>query len=312
MLCGYDRAVELRHLRYFVAVAAELNFTRAALHLRVAQPALSRQIAQLEGELGVRLLVRSRRGVALTDAGRGFLEEARKVIWQSENAVRMAREGSGSSRGELRIGYVWGLFHSTAPAALLEFRRTHPGIATHLLDLSATEQAKGLVNGKIDAGFIGFFDEARDAGLAAQCVGLGRLMVALPETHRCARVASIPLTRLREELFIGISEETYPGASRMMVDACARAGFQPRVLQAAERGHAILGLVAAGCGIAVLPESLDALPHPGVVLRRLSGVPAYELFVAWNLKRVSEALQLFLDSVFKRAPRPASAKAGTA
>src|SRR5512146_2362069 len=113
--------MELRHLRYFVAVADELNFTRAAQRLRVAQPALSRQIRQLEEELGVQLLERNQRRVGLTQAGRAFLEEAKGLLQQSEAAIRRAKTAGESGRGELRLAYVWGLFHSLVPALLARF-----------------------------------------------------------------------------------------------------------------------------------------------------------------------------------------------
>ncbi|PYI84078.1 MAG: LysR family transcriptional regulator, partial [Verrucomicrobia bacterium] len=185
--------MELRHLRYFVAVAQELNFTRAAQTLHVAQPALSRQIRQLEDEVGVRLFERNRRIVSLTEAGRAFLTEARSVLQQSQQAVRVAQETGHIHAGQLNLGYVWGLFHSVVPAYLARFRREFPRAAAHLFDLTATQQAKALKEGRLDAGFIGFAHEADAAGLAKQKVGACRFLAAVPKTHPVARDANVRL-----------------------------------------------------------------------------------------------------------------------
>lgn len=289
--------MELRHLRYFVGVAAELNFTRAAQALRVAQPALSRQIRQLEDELGVKLLERGRHGARLTEAGTAFLAEARALLQQSENAVRVARQTGNASGAELNIGYVWGLFHSLVPPLLDRFRRQAPGTAVHLFDLSALEQAKGLSEGRLDAGFIGFAHEADAAGLNKRKVGRCAFVAALPRDHRAARLTRVPLAGLAEDFFLGISDRTYPGASHHVMAACERAGFRPRILQMVERGYTILGLVAGHCGVALLPESLQALPHPGIVFRPLMEPPEADLYLAWRGEAPHPPLSRFLELV---------------
>ena len=291
----YSCRVELRHLRYFVAVAEHLSFTKAAGKLRIAQPALSRQVRQLEDELGVKLLERNRRSVALTDAGSAFLAEAKIILQQSEQAVRLAQTASQSGRGLLKVGYVWGLFHSFVPAILAEFRRAHPGVAINLLDLTANEQASALLEGRLDAGFIGFAQEADAARLEKLKVGVCDFVAVLPKTHPAARKSKVSLAALSEEFFIAISEDTFPGASRFVVTACRRAGFQPRILQAAERGHTILGLVASNCGVAILPEPLMALPHSGVVFRPLTDPPGGELFLAWSRRRMCPVRDRFVQ-----------------
>jgi len=286
--------MELRHLRYFVAVVRESSFTRAAEKLRVAQPALSRQIRQLEDEMGVRLLERTRRGVALTDAGAAFLEEAQAILAQSERAIRIAQKMDQGDAGQLELGYVWGLFHSLAPGAIGRFREILPAVPVHLFDLSATEQAEALLADQLDAGFIGFAHEAERAGLAKRKVASSRFMAALPAQHRAARQARLSLRSLRDDLFLTISERTYPGASRYVAEACAQAGFRPRILQAVERGYTILGLVAGNCGVALLPETLRRLPHPGVVFRPLESAPELDLFVAWRAGRRHAVRDTFL------------------
>ena len=286
--------MELRHLRYFVGVAQELNFTRAAQILRVAQPALSRQIRQLEEEVGVVLMERNRRGVRLTMAGKAFLAEARALLEQSEQAIRVAQETSHAGTGHLNVGYIWGLFHSLVPATVERFRRQLPNVAVNLFDLTATQQADALVHGRLDAGFIGFAHEADAAGLSKRKVGTCAFVAALPKNHRAARKSKVPLATLAQDFFFVISEQNYPGASRFVLEACQRAGFRPKILQAAERGHTILGLVAGNCGVALLPEPLRALPHPGVIFRPLTQPPTGDLFIAWRPSGTSPSRDAFL------------------
>jgi DNA-binding transcriptional LysR family regulator len=291
------RRVELRQLRYFVGVARERNFTRAALKLRVAQPALSRQIRQLEEELGVKLLERGTRGVELTGPGEVFLTQAAALLEQSERAVRQTRMSGQQEQRQLNLGYVWGLFHTVVPHWLARFRQLNPEVAVNLFDLSATQQAESLAQGKLDLGFIGFALEADAAGLTKRKVGQCAFMAVLPSTHPAARRRQVPITALAQDFFIVISDQTYPGAARVVAEACRRAGFRPRILQAVERGYTILGLVAGNCGVTLLPESLQALPHPGVVFRPLRDAPKADLFVAWQPGSESEATRAFLNSL---------------
>jgi len=292
--------MELRHLRYFAAVAADLSFTRAAARLRVAQPALSRQIRQLEEELGVSLLRRSSRGVQLTEAGRGFLAEARALLLHCEQAMSAARQTEAGP--VLKVGYIWGLFHSLAPPWLERFRRQHPQTVAHLFDLTPMEQARQLLEGKLDAGFIGFAHEAEAPGLSRRKVGACAFVAALPRGHPQSRQAKVALASLANEFFLGISEQTYPGASRQVAAAFVRAGFRPKILQMVERGYTILGLVAARCGVALVPASLQALPHAGVTFRPLAEPPVADLYLAWRADNPSGALRQFL-SIMPSAPK---------
>src|SRR6478672_9619748 len=186
--------MELRHLRYFTAVATELNFTRAARKLRVAQPALSRQIRQLKDELGVKLLERNHRGVWLTDAGKAFLAEAAMLLEHSEQAIRVARQGREPAGAQLNIGYIWGLYHSLVPESIERFRRQSPETAVHLFDLSPSQQADALREGRLDAAFIGFESDAGD--FQKRKVGSCNFVAALPKDHPAARKSEIPLSSL--------------------------------------------------------------------------------------------------------------------
>jgi DNA-binding transcriptional LysR family regulator len=286
--------MELRHLRYFVGVADELNFTRAAKKLRVAQPALSRQIRQLEEEVGVILFDRNGRGVSLTGAGKVFLAEARSLLAHSAQAIRAAQDSGKEVHESLNIGYVWGLYHSVVPAVVAQYRRDFPNVAVNLFDLTATQQAAALVEGQLDAGFIGFAEEADAAGLAKQKVGECTFVAALPQKHPAARRRTLALGALSQDFFFVISEESFPGAARWAREACQQAGFRPRILQTAGRGHTILSLVAGNCGVALLPEPLRALPHPGVVFRPLENSAKSDLFVAWKARPESTVRESFI------------------
>ena len=277
--------MELRHLRYFVAVAEASNFTKAAQKLHVAQPALSRQIRQLEDELGAVLLERGRHGTRLTESGRMFLTEATALLEQSERAIQAAQKKRLLGEAQLNLGYVWGLFHSSVPAIIAQFRQRFPQVAVNLFDFTATQQAAALLDGKIDAGFIGFAHEADGAGLAKRKIGTCPFVAALPRGHPAAKKARVPLSLLRDDLFLMISEESYPGASRFVSEACKRAGFRPKILQTVERGYTILGLVAGRSGVSLLPEPLRQLPHQGVVFRPLDDPPEGDLFIAWQPSR---------------------------
>lgn len=285
--------MELRQLRYFIAVAEELNFTKAAARIHIAQPALSRQIRQLEEEIGALLLERGKTGLLLTPAGRGFLVEAQAIVAQGERAVAAAR-GAGD-QGPLNVGYVWGLFHSFLPPLIGRFRAGFPEVAVNLFDQTAVEQAEALRAGRLDLGFIGFAHEADAAGLEKRNIGSCGFVAALPESHPAARKKGLRIADLAEEFFFVISEANYPGASIFILQACRDAGFRPKILQAAGRGHTILSLVAGNCGVALLPATLGDLPHPGVVLRPLLSAPRAELYVAWNKAKACPSRDKFLE-----------------
>jgi DNA-binding transcriptional LysR family regulator len=287
--------MELRHLRYFVGVAGEKSFTRAAAKLRVAQPALSRQIRQLEEETGVTLLIRGRKGVELTEAGRAFLTEARALLEQSEKAIRTAQQAEQKQLQPFNVGYVWGLFHSQVPPVLDKLRFRFPQRPMNLLDMTPAQQARDLLDRRLDAGFIGFAQDADSMGLMKRKVADCRFVAVLKKDHPAAHKSKLTLSMLAEDFFFTISDQSYPGASRFIADACEQAGFRPKILQAAERGYTIVGLVASNRGVAILPESLKAMPHPGVVFRPLLDFPQTDLFLAWRKEDPSPVLRGLIE-----------------
>jgi len=293
--------MELRQLRYFVAVADDLNFTKAARKVRVAQPALSRQIRQLEDEIGVPLFDRTSRSVSLTQAGKTFLPQARSILVLSADAMCAAQSTKQNGQASLNIGYAWGLFHSVVPTAVARFHRKFPDTAVNLFDMTAPQQTTALIEGSLDIGFIGFAKDAAAPGLARRKIGSCALLLALPQNHRAARRRTVNLGEFAHEFFCVISDQNFPGAAQCAIEACASAGFRPRILETAARGNIQLGLVAANCGVALMPEPLAALPHPGVVFRPLTRLYTSDLFAVWDARRPVSMRHIFVNSILEEA-----------
>src|ERR1700754_4033797 len=192
--------MELRHLRYFVAVAEELNFTRAAGKLRLAQPPLTRQIRNLEEELGVRLLDRGRNQVSLTEEGRSFLVDARRLVALSLESVKSVQRFSRGESGQLNIGYLFKFNFDLLPATLATFYQTLPEISVNLFDMSPAEQIRALEARKIDLGFVGLRPATSNKNIAAlawECVARHNVVVVLPATHPLAKKSKIKITDLK-------------------------------------------------------------------------------------------------------------------
>jgi DNA-binding transcriptional LysR family regulator len=279
-----------------VAVADELNFTKAAQKLRVAQPALSRQIRQLEDEIGAPLFERGARGAKLTLAGAAFLVEARALVSQSAKAIRVAQTFRDATPRSLNVGYAWGLFHSLVPKVIARFHRKRRDVPVNLFDMTAPQQSAAILEDRLDAGFIGFEQDAAGPHLARKNIGSCAFILALPQDHRAAKSKSVDLRSLAEESFCVISTENFPGAAHCAMQACAAAGFRPKILQTAARGVTMLGMVAANRGIAILPEPLSDLPHPGVTFRPMRDPYHSDLYVVWQARNSGELIAEFLNA----------------
>jgi len=305
--------VELRHLRYFVAVAEELSFTRAAERLHIAQPPLSTQIRNLEAALGVALFDRSRRQVALTDAGELLLEESRRLLTQIEQALSATRTAGEGEAGRLTIGFIPSASTSTLPGHLRAFRKRHPGVELFLRELPPDELAAQLHAGALDLCFLYLpFDDPR---LEQVVVAREPLVAALPEDHRlagdgrpCSRAAggggdaarggdaALRLADLRDEPFVLPARHHMPGLHARVLAACRRAGFEPEPVQRdVWLLQTVLGLVAAGVGVALVPQSVRGLFSTGVAFRPLrdAGDPV-ELGAVWRADDASPTLRNFV------------------
>lgn len=288
--------MELRHLRYFVAVAENLSFTKAAATLHLAQPSLTRQIHNLEEEIGVRLLERSKSRVALTEEGRSFLTDARRILALATESVLSVQRLSRGETGELNIAYLPNFDFELLPETLRAFRQAFPHIALNLFDMSPAEQFRALEARKIDLGFVGLPPPAA-SGLYWQSITRHRTIVVLAAKHRLARKRQVKLTNLENMFFVGMSEKTHPGFRDWLNRTCQQVGFTPRVLQDAELEGALMTFVAEGLGVSLAREHIKKLPHPGVVFRPL-GPPIYSDYcIAWNPANDLRALRQYIEIV---------------
>ena len=252
--------MELRHLRYFIAVAEELNFTRAATRLHIGQPPLSMQIRDLEEEIGVRLFERGPRRVALSTAGERFLLHARRILDGVEEAVAEARRAARGELGELRVGFTSSLpFTDLLPDALNAYRRRFPQVRLQLREMFTPEQFQALVRGELDVGFVRLQAGTPPAGIVLREVARNPLRLVVNAAHRLAGAAQVRLAELAGEDFISFPADVgtdLPGVLRAL---CRQAGFEPRIVQTAREATTQIGLVAAGLGVAVLPEPLESV-----------------------------------------------------
>jgi DNA-binding transcriptional LysR family regulator len=296
--------MELRHLRYFVAVAEELNFTRAAEKLRLAQPSLTRQIHNLEAELGVRLLDRGRNQVSLTEEGRSFLVDARRLVALSLESVKSVQRFSRGESGQLNIGYLFKFNFDLLPVTLASFYQTFPETSVNLFDMSPAEQLRALEARKIDLGFVGLrppMANKNHAGLAWECVARHNVVVVLPETHPLAKKSKIKITDLKSLFFVAMSEQTHPGSRDWLSSICHGAGFTPRILQDVDLESGLMTFVAEGLGVTLAREQIKNLPHPGVVFRPLANAEKADYWIAWHHGNHSKALLQYIEVVKKQA-----------
>jgi DNA-binding transcriptional LysR family regulator len=296
--------MELRHLRYFVAVAEELNFTKAAEKLRLAQPSLTRQIHNLEAELGVRLLDRSKKQVSLTEEGRSFLMDARRLVALSLESVKAVQRFSRGESGQLNLGYLFKFNFDLLPETLATFYQRCPEIAVNLFDMSPAEQLRALEARKIDLGLVGLRPPAANKGIAAldwECVARHNVVVVLPARHPLAKKAKVRIQDLRSLFFVAMSEQTHPGSRDWLSGLCQKAGFTPRVLQDVELESGIMSFVAEGLGVTLAREQIKNLPHPGVVFRPLAVAAKADYWIAWHRENRSKALRQYIEIVKKVA-----------
>jgi DNA-binding transcriptional LysR family regulator len=289
--------MELRHLRYFVAVAEALSFTKAAEKLHTAQPSLTRQIKDLEQELGVLLLNRTKQQVTLTDEGRSFLADAKRLLALAAETVQSVRRLHSGEVRALNIGYVSNLFHDLLPNTLASFHQSFPTVSVNLFDLACGEQFRALEDGKLDLGFVGLHEPIARRGLEFRTVVSYKTVAALPKNNPLAGEATVELKALASMFFIGMSEASYPGYREWLTKTCGRAGFTPKVLQDVDLERTMIHAVAAGLGVALVPEQLKKLEHQNVVFRLLNPTVATEGCVAWKGENRSAALQAYIRIV---------------
>lgn len=293
--------IDLRRLRYFVAVAEESSFNRAARRLHIAQPPLSTQIKQLEEELGVRLFERTNRGVRMTEAGELLLEEARRIFVQVDQTVRIVRRVGHGEVGRLTLGFVPSASNEVLPEILRAFRDRFPEVELFLREMRPDRIVQRLHDKQVDVGFL--YLPLEDASLNIECISREPLVLALPEAHPLARRRKVELQDVSEEPFILPARYSMPGLYGQVTEACRRAGFAPRAVQKdVWLMQTIVGLVAGGIGVALVPASVRNLRRRGVLYKQVHGLsPTVELGMIWRKGDPGVVLSSFLKVARKES-----------
>ncbi len=299
--------MELRQLKYFVAVAEERNFGRAAKRLHMSQPPLSTQIKGLEEELGVKLFDRSTRRVELTDSGRTLLVRAREILGAVEEAGAEARGAELGERGQLEIGFVSSATLSLLPPALRLFRERYGGVELDLRELASVEQLEALYEGEIRVGLVRLPLQA--PGIQLEPVLAEPLVVALPVGHPLESHETISLEEVAELPLIFFQRRLEPGSHEQIIELLSRVGALPKVAQYAVHLQTVIGLVASDIGVAILAESARRLHREGIVYRPLDVPNATSwLGLAWLERDDAPLVENFVQVVREVAgesPTPA-------
>ena len=286
--------MELRQLRYFVAVAEELSFTRAARRLHVSQPPVSRQIERLEHEVGLRLLERTRQRVRLTEAGRAFYEQARATLASAEAAVASARRASEGEVGRLALGFGGSVAY-LLPGVLSRFRARYAGVELVLHPLHLAQQYEALQRDTIDFGLL--ILPIEDAGLETEIFLREPLVAALPPGHPLCKKRRLRVEQLASCDFVLFPWMRGVGYGRLVMRVCSRAGFVPRVVQEASPMESIIGMVGAGVGVSILPAMAERQHVARVEYRPLADAFAVaDIAMAWKKSNRSPVLARFIET----------------
>jgi DNA-binding transcriptional LysR family regulator len=290
--------LEIRHLRYFVAVAEELHFTRASVRLKISPPSLTEHIQALETELGVRLLNRTKRTVALTDAGTEFLKEARCALQHTERAAVVARRAGRGEIGRVEIGYVSSASYTgLLTSAVATYRAAHPQVQLVIRKTETSRQLEQILEEKLDLGFLRP-PSLYPPGISSIVVARQPLIVALPRDHGLAPKKIVAVRELAEEYFIVPSFEMERGIFQHTSELGHAAGFVPKIAERAPDFITIVTMVAAGFGVAIVPKACDRIQIPGVLYRGLTpqARPA-ELSLAFRQDERSPAVLAFVKHI---------------
>jgi DNA-binding transcriptional LysR family regulator len=294
--------MDLRHLRYFVAVAEELHFSRAASKLHISQPPLSQQIKELEEEVGAQLLRRTRRRVELTAAGNAFLKRARMILREAAELGEAARRAERGEVGHISVGFIHTAGYGLLPAVIREFRDANPTVEVALQQQGSLAQTGELERGSIDIGFT--WSNAVEDHIESQCLLRERFVLALPRTHAAAGKRNVGLKAFAQESFVSFPQDRSPALYATVIQLCASAGFVPRIRHEADSVHTVLGLVAAGCGIGLVPASATEVRMREVAfcLPKESN-PKAEISIQWRRNDESPVLLRFIASARATAHR---------
>jgi len=287
--------MELRQLQYFIAVAEELNFSRAAERMHMTQPPLSIQIQNLEKELGILLFNRNNRKVELTDAGKLFYRDVLKTMDFLDHSVENARRVHLGELGHLRVGFVGSATYDILPEVLREFRSLYPDIKVHLSELSTTAQLDALRQNIIDVGVLR--PPVLDETLCTEIVSISRCMLAVPKQHPLLQLDIVTLADLKPYPFVLLSPRTWPGLYHEILGLC-----NPFIQQEALEFQTVIGLVAAGMGVAIVPKSAMNLHTKEVVyIDLLQQLPLTSMGITYRRNDQSLLVKTFCDIAEKRS-----------
>jgi DNA-binding transcriptional LysR family regulator len=294
--------MELRHLRYFIAVAEEQNVTRAAARLHISQPPLSRQVRDLEEELGVDLFLRAGKSVRLTEAGRFFLTRAKEIVCDAETAAQQLREQFGTAARTVRLGFIGPVLDDLVVPAVREFRQRHPKTKVSLFDLPPRAQLDRLKDHELDAAILGNLDDDDRALFQVQPLWRGRMTLVLPEAHPYAARKSLKVALLAEDDWVSLSDSFFPGRRAFLQEICRRGGFEPKLRAELDSLPLMLAAVAAGEGVGIMPVHAGKLPHSGCVLVPIAGsVPVTELLLVTPRQTPGKEVSTFLSLIVSQA-----------
>lgn len=286
--------IELRHLRYFVAVAEELNFGRAAKRLGIAQPPLSIQIRRLEDALGVSLFERTNRRVQLTLAGRAFLDEARRLLTQAGSAAEVARRAARGETGSLTVAFAASVMFLSLPKIIRRFRAERPGVRLELRELPTGPQTAALRNGDIDIGFLR--EPPPDEEFQTETLMTEGLVLALSRRHPLASRKRVRLADVANEDFVLFPRDVAPGLHAHVLSVCAEAGIHPRIVQTSRELYTTVSLVEAEIGVTIIPASIRQMGWRGVRYYPISSPSAVtRIDAAWRADNTSPIIPAFLE-----------------
>ncbi|MGE0733887.1 MAG: LysR substrate-binding domain-containing protein [Alphaproteobacteria bacterium] len=300
--------IELRHLRYFVAVAEELHFGRAAQRLRIAQPALSQQIKALEAEIGGLLLSRTRRSVVLTDAGMAFLRRANVILQSTADAAIETKRIARGEKGSIAIGFMSAAMLDQFPPFLKSLREALPDASVNLVQMASDEQIEAVAKGHLTAGFVDIAPRRKDievgaVRVAAQQVWEERLLAALPPHHRLANQSVVPLAALAEDDFITLTRKPATGFFDQTIALCQDAGFSPRIRAEVAQLPVALTLIAAGYGVGLAPACVCPPWENQLAFVNLTSKPKIGVTLIWRRDDASPILAVLRKCIDAQAPR---------
>jgi DNA-binding transcriptional LysR family regulator len=293
--------LELRHLRSFRALADELHFGRAAARLGMSQPALSVQTRQLEEILDARLLDRHTRQVTLTDAGRAFDDAARRILREVDAAVEATRQAQAGDVGVLRVGFGPTLMLSSLAHAVRTYRQRHPGVRIDLRELPTSEQVAALLKGDLDVGFVRGVET--DPRLHAERFADEPLVIALHRDHPLARATRVPVSALAHDPWVLFPRAIAPQLHEHVTQLCREAGFTPKVVQESREVYTTVGLVGAGVGVTIVPDTVRRMSWKGVVYKPIPRA-AVRISLVRSIGPVRPVVDAFLAVARKTPARP--------